>query len=167
MNGFIDNELEYKKQFTVSDDDYGYFPASLDGKEGFDIRIRGVQWPDSSGNLDGILDNKMPTERLPEFESTIREYINKVAQLGKILLLAIGRENNFGNAFHEIMPGTSLEITIQCSICIEILYIITYYTVLYIDKYCESKKDIEVFYVSIIIQQERQLGLLGKKIRLH
>ena len=23
MNGFIDNELEYKKQFTVSDDDYG------------------------------------------------------------------------------------------------------------------------------------------------
>ena len=98
----------------------------------------------------------MPTERLPEFESTIREYINKVAQLGKTLLLAIGRENNFGNAFHEIMPGKSLEIMTQCSICIEC-----------IDKYFESEKDIEVFFVSIIIQQERPLTLMGKKIRLH
>ena len=55
--------------------------------------------------MDGELDNKMPTDRLPNSESTVRDYINEVSKLGKTLLLAIGRDNNFGDAFQEIMPG--------------------------------------------------------------
>ena len=71
---------EYRNQFIVSNDDYGYFPASRDGKEGYDIRLRGAQW-----QPDPILDKKMP-DRFPEFETVVTEYINSVAALGKILL---------------------------------------------------------------------------------
>ena len=71
---------EYRNQFIVSNDDYGYFPASRDGKEGYDIRLRGAQW-----QSDPILDNKMP-DRFPDFENVVTEYINSVAALGKILL---------------------------------------------------------------------------------
>ena len=71
---------EYRNQFIVSNDDYGYFPASRDGKEGYDIRLRGAQW-----QSDPILDNEMP-DRFPDFEPIVTEYINSVAALGKILL---------------------------------------------------------------------------------
>ena len=81
---------EYRNQFIVSNDDYGYFPASRDGKEGYDIRLRGAQWQDQP-----ILDNVMP-DRLPQFEEIVTKYINAVACLGKLLLrnvLAIEHQN--------------------------------------------------------------------------
>ena len=57
------------------------------------------------GKLDGILDNKMPSDRIPDFEKDVTEYINEIASLGKMVRLAIGRDNNFETAFHTIMPG--------------------------------------------------------------
>lgn len=55
MTEFMQVPLEERKKFCVNNDDHGYFPASKDGKEGFDVRIRGVNWPDENGSLSGIV----------------------------------------------------------------------------------------------------------------
>ena len=77
---FMATDEEYRNNFVISNDDYGYFPASRDGKYGYDIRLRGAQW-----QPDPVLDNEMP-DRVPNFEPIVTEYINSVAALGKILL---------------------------------------------------------------------------------
>ena len=60
MNEFISKPLSFRESFCVDNDDHGYFPAARDGKEGMDVRIRGVQWPDKNGKTDGIFDTPMP-----------------------------------------------------------------------------------------------------------
>jgi len=100
---FFQTDQSYRNQFIVNNEDYGYFPASRDGKEGLDIRIRGISWPDPvTGSYEGVMDNKMP-ETLPNFETTIRSYMTRVSKLGAILLECIATENNFGDAFSKIM----------------------------------------------------------------
>jgi len=102
---FFNTDQDYRNQFIVDNEDYGYFPAARDGKEGLDIRIRGISWPDDkTGSLDGKMDNVMP-DKLPEFADIITQYIRQVSQLGAQLLDCIGEANNFGDAFSRIMPG--------------------------------------------------------------
>ena len=60
MNEFISKPLSFRESFCVDNDDHGYFPAARDGKEGMDVRIRGVQWPDKNGKTEGIFDTPMP-----------------------------------------------------------------------------------------------------------
>ena len=68
MNEFIAKPLSFRESFCVDNDDHGYFPASRDGKEGMDIRIRGVQWPGKDGALDGIFDTPMPGLALESYK---------------------------------------------------------------------------------------------------
>jgi len=44
-------------------------------------------------------------DRFPDFEKIVTEYLNSVAALGKILLRAIARANNWAPEWEEIMPG--------------------------------------------------------------
>ena len=74
--------MEYREKFCVANDDHGYFPAGRDGKEGFDVRIRGVQWPGESGSLDGIYDTPMPDDTIPEFRLDATKYIHEMSKLG-------------------------------------------------------------------------------------
>ena len=53
MTDFMQLPLEEKEKF------HGYIPASKrkDGKEAFDVRIKGISWPDEDGSLEGSVRN--------------------------------------------------------------------------------------------------------------
>ncbi|CBY34201.1 unnamed protein product [Oikopleura dioica] len=102
MTDFMKLSLEERKKFCVNDDDHGYFPASKDGKEGFDVRIRGINWPKDDGSLDGIFDTRCPTDH---FQAAAKNYIHLISSLAKILINAISKSYNFGSKLNDIMPG--------------------------------------------------------------
>ena len=68
--------------------DTGYFPAKLDGKEGFDILHHGFYW----NSKEKLSETRLPTDsEVTDFESTINEYADEICKLAKVLLHAISR----------------------------------------------------------------------------
>jgi len=105
---FFSQSLAEKNRFdnrSQSNLDTGYFPAKLDGKEGYDILHKGIYWQSD----EPISETVLPSETdCPGFTKTMNQYCAEVTKLTKILLHAISRANKYStndneSAFDSIM----------------------------------------------------------------
>jgi len=104
---FFNKPTNFKTAFNNENQkllDTGYFPAKLDGKEGFDILHHGFKWE----NKDDITETKLPSDNeVTDFSSTINKYADEMCELAKVLLHAISRAYRYApaeiSAFDKIM----------------------------------------------------------------
>jgi len=104
---FMALPLETKLGFSwdhQEDVDTGYFPAKLDGKEGFDIKQLGIYW-DSD---EPITKTKLPENAVCEgFKHAMNTYTKELIKLTKLLLHTLSRACRYAddkvNAFDALM----------------------------------------------------------------